>query len=134
MTTIEQNEAAALRCIDLFNKCNSDWVDICYAKEAQWIEHPHLGNPRGRIGNREALHQASEWLISYFPDRQLTVTSHIAQGNMVVLEQDWQGTTAKQFGDRPAGTIIKQRIASFFTFDDNTMIIKQEDYVASIFP
>ncbi|MEN6300787.1 MAG: nuclear transport factor 2 family protein [Anaerolineaceae bacterium] len=132
MATVEQNEAAARRCIDLYNQGNSDWVDICYSPNAQWIEHPHLGNPHGHSGGRDALRRLSEFQISFFPDRHMTVTDMVAQGNVVVLEQDWQGTAAKPFGDTPVGTVEKSRIATFLTFDENAMIVKHEDYVASV--
>jgi hypothetical protein len=132
MSTIEQNEAAARRCIDLFNKGNSEWLDICYAPNAQWTEHPHLGNPTGVFGDREKFRQASEWQISFFPDRRLTIADLIAQGNKVVLVEDWQGTASKPFGNRPAGAVGKLRIATFLTFDDNALIVKHEDFIAAV--
>ena len=131
MATVEQNEAAAMRCIDLYNKGTSEWVDICYSPNAQWIEHPHMGNPKGHTGSRDALRKLAEFQIDFFPDRQMKVTNHVAQGNVVVLEQDWQGTTARPFGNLPVGTVARSRIATFLTFDENALIIKHEDYIVS---
>ncbi len=130
MSSVEQNEAAARRCIDLFNKGNTDWLDICYAPDARWIEHPHLGNPSGVTGDLETFRKTAEWQMSFFPDRRLTIIDVIAQGNKVVLLEDWEGTAAMPFGHRPAGSVGKLRIATFLTFDDNALIIHHEDFIA----
>ena len=35
MATVKQNEQAIRQCVELFNKCTLEWVDTCYAEEAE---------------------------------------------------------------------------------------------------
>jgi len=127
MTTTEENEAAARRCVDLFNKRTLEWVDTCYAETAGWVELPLPGTQEGRRGNRAFLRETAERLLRLFPDRQMTVRNVVAQGEQVVMEEDWQGTAAATVGGLSVGTLVSLRIASFFTFVDG-LIVKQTDY------
>jgi hypothetical protein len=125
-----KNKNAVLKCIDLFNKCNLDWIDICYSKQLDWNEFSNPAFPQGRKGDYSAYRTAAQQLLSVFPDRKLTVLKCIADGDNVVLEQEWAGTLAVNIGNFKSGEISKLRIASFFTFK-NGLIIKQNDYCAS---
>jgi len=127
MTTVEQNEAAVRRCVDLFNKRTLEWVDTCYAENAEWIELPMPGTPEGRRGTCTFLRETAERLLRLFPDRQMTIRNIVAQGDQVVLEVDWQGTAAAAVGGLNVGTVVHLRLASFFTLADG-LIVKQTDY------
>jgi len=127
MTTAEQNEAAARRCVDLFNKRTLEWVDTCYAEAAEWVELPLAGTPKGRRGKRAVLRETAERLLRLFPDRQMTVLNVVAQGEQVVMELDWQGTAAATVRNLSVGTLVHLRVASFFTFADG-LIVQQTEY------
>jgi ketosteroid isomerase-like protein len=127
MTTTEQNEAAARRCIELFNKRTMEWVETCYAQNAEWIELPLPATPSGQHGDRAFLSQAAQRLLSLFPDRQMEILNLVAQGDQVVLELDWRGTAAATVGNIQAGLPIRFRVATFLTFVEG-MIVKHVDY------
>ena len=124
-----RNKTAVLRCIDLFNKCNLEWIDLCYSAELDWHEYSNPTFPEGRKGNYDAYRKAAQQLLNLFPDRKLKVLSCVAEGEKVVLEQEWSGTLAVNTGTHKSGEIFKLRIASFFTLE-NGLIIKQNDYCA----
>ena len=131
MSIIEQNERAVRRCVDLFNKRTSEWVDACFPENAEWIELPIPGMTRGQRGNRASLRESAERLLRLYPDRQMSICNLIAQGEQVVLELDWRGTAAETVGSLGAGTQIRFRVASFFTLMDG-LITKQTDYCIPI--
>lgn len=131
LVTIERNEAAARRCIELFNKRGLEWVETCYAPNAEWIELPQPATPSGRHGDRAYLGQVARRILALFPDRQLEILNLVAQGDQVVLELDWRGTAAATVGDITAGALIRLRVATFLTFVDG-MIVKQVDYCVPI--
>jgi hypothetical protein len=125
-----KNKMAILRCIELFNKCTLEWLDICYSKKLDWIEYSNPSIPQGRKGDYLSYQRAAEQAIRLFPDRRLVVMNCIAEYNIVVLEQEWSGTLAIPVGNHKAGEISKLRIATFFTLE-NGLIIKQIDYCAA---
>ena len=73
MMTTEQNEAAARRCIDLFNKRTLEWVETCYAPDVEWIELPLPTTPAGQHGDRAFLSQVAQRMLTLFPDRQIEI-------------------------------------------------------------
>jgi hypothetical protein len=131
MATLQQNEAAIRRCVDLFNKRTLDWVDICFAENVEWVELPIPGISRGRQGNRAAMREAAARTLKMYPDRQMSIRNLVAMDDQVVLEIDWRGITAEAVGGLSAGTQIHFQIASFFTLANN-LIIKQTDYCIPI--
>jgi ketosteroid isomerase-like protein len=98
VTTVERNEAAIPRCADLFNQRTSEWVEKCYAENAEWVELPMPGTPQGRRGTHATLRESAEQLLRLFPDRQMTIRNLVAQADQVVLEVDWKGTAAAAVG------------------------------------
>jgi hypothetical protein len=131
MTTLQQNEIAVRRCVDLFNKRTLDWVDICFAENVEWIELPIPGISKGRQGNRTTMRESAQRTLKLYPDRQMGIKNLVAMDDQVVLETDWWGTTAEAIGGLSAGTQIHFRIASFFTLV-NSLIVKQVDYCIPI--
>ena len=127
MATVKQNEQAIRRCVELFNKCTLEWVDTCYAEEADWIELPVPGISRGRQGKRAFLREMAGRVLMLYLNRLLRILNLVAQADQVVLEQAWQGTAAAAFGGVSAGTMIRFQVASFFTLVDG-LIVKQTDY------
>jgi hypothetical protein len=128
MDTVK-NKQAVLKCIELFNRCTLEWLDICYSEELDWIEFSNPSIPQGRKGDYSSFRNAAAQAIRLFPDRKLVVLNCIAEGNFVVMEQEWIGTLAIAVGIHNVGEISKLRIASFFTLK-NGLIIKQIDYCA----
>jgi hypothetical protein len=128
----QKNKNAVLRCIDLFNKCDLEWLKICYSKELNWNEYSNPTFPQGRKGDYSAYGNASKQLLTVFPDRRMTVLNCIADGDQVVLEQEWRGTLAINIGDHKQGEISELRIVSIFTLE-NGLIVKQNDYCARRF-
>jgi hypothetical protein len=126
-----ENKQALLRCIELFNKCTLEWVDICYSQKLEWIELPKSTTPKGRQGDFIFFHASAEQALQLFPNRKLTVLKIVADDNCVVMDQEWQGTLAVSAGEYVAGTIFRLRLASFFTLE-NGLIIKQVDYCISM--
>ena len=131
MLPIEQNEAAARRCIELFNKRTLEWVDICYAPNAEWIELPLPTSPAGQLGGRAFLRQVAQRLLILFPDRQMEILNLVTQGSQVVLELDWRGTAAASIGNITAGLPVRFRVATFLTFAEG-LIVKHIDYCVLI--
>jgi predicted ester cyclase len=132
MGTLQQNEAAARRCVELFNqKRIAEWVAACYAESAEWIELPRPSTPNGQRGDRGAYRAAAERVLEFVPDRQMEILNLVAQADQVVLELDWRGTTAVPMGDLPMGSVVRYRMATFLTFVDG-VIVKEVDYCIPI--
>jgi len=85
MKTVKQNEQAIRQCVELFNKCTLDWVDTCYAEEAEWIELPIPGISRGRQGRLAFLRETAGRVLELYPDRQLRILNLVAPTDQVVL-------------------------------------------------
>jgi predicted ester cyclase len=128
MATIQQNEKAVRRCVELFNQLTLEFVDTCYAEKAAWVELPIAGISRGRQGDRAFLRETAGRTLSLYPDRQLRIENLVAQNDQVVMELEWRGSTATAVGGLSAGTTIRFRVASFFTLADG-LITNQTDYV-----
>ena len=131
MPTFQENEGAVRRCVDLFNQRTVEWVDACYAENAEWIELPIPGISRGRQGNRAFMRESAERLLRLYPDRQMSIRNLVAQGDQVVLEVDWRGTAAAATGSLKVGDRVHFRVASFFALVDG-LILKQTDYCIPI--
>lgn len=123
----EVSERAIRRCVELYNRRTAEWVDACYAADAEWTELPTPAMPRGRGGKRAVLRAAAEKALALFPDRQMKIRNLVAQGQQVVLELDWSGTAAAAVGSIKPGAMLRLRIASFFTVVDG-LITKHTDY------
>jgi len=131
MQTVEKNEQAVRRCVELFNQCTLEWMDRCYAANAEWAELPIPGISKGWQGDRAFLRETAGLVLRLYPDRQLRVLNLVAQAGQVVLEQDWQGTAAAAFGNVQLGEKVRFRVASFFSLADG-LITRQTDYVTPI--
>jgi ketosteroid isomerase-like protein len=131
MPSIQQNENAVRRCVELYNKRTLEYVDACFAEQAEWIELTTPGAPGGRQGNRDFMRETSRQRLVLFPDRQMSIRNLIARGDQVVLELDWWGTAAATMASFRAGVQVRMRIASFFTLVDG-LIVKQTDYCVPI--
>ncbi len=57
-----------------------------------------LGQPQGREGYKQIF----AYLLSAFPDTQLTIEDIIAEGNKVVIRSTWTGTHQGEFMGIPA--------------------------------
>lgn len=104
-----------------------EWLDTCYADHLEWTELPWRSFPQGRHGDLTAYRQSAEQALRLCPDRRLRVLRSVAEGDCVVLEQEWQGTVALPIGNIVTGSISRLRIVSFFTLE-NGLITKQTDY------
>ena len=131
MNIQDQNEAAARRCIALFNQCTLEWVDTCYAPAVAWTELPLPATPNGQGGDRTVLRATARRLLALFPDRQMEIRNLVAQGDQVVLELDWRGTAAFSVAGLQAGAPVRVRVATFLTFAQG-LIVKQVDYCVGI--
>ena len=131
MQTVQKDEQAVRRCVELFNQGTLEWVDRCYAADAEWAELPIPGLSKGRQGDRAFLRQTAGLVLRLYPDRQLRVLNLVAQADQVVLEQDWQATAAAAFGNVQPGEKVRFRVASFFTLADG-LITRQTDYVIPV--
>ena len=126
MLAIRENEAAARRCVELFNQRRvREWVEACYAQEAEWVELPLPSSPNGRGGDREALCRAAEQVLRLIPDRQMQIRNLVAQEDQVALDLDWWA--AASAGGLTAGAVVRLRVATFLTFVDG-LIVRQTDY------
>jgi len=123
----EVSERAIRRCVELYNRCTGEWLDVCYAADAEWTELPTPAAPRGRGGKLAALRSASERALALFPDRQLKIRSLVAQGEQVAAGLEWSGTAAAALGSIEPGTMVRLRIASFFMVVDG-LITRHTDY------
>jgi hypothetical protein len=120
-----------LNCIDAFNKCNMDWLNIYYSKELEWNEMPRQMYPKGRKGGFLEYKQAAEDVLSMFPKRTLTVRQSFLDDNAVILEQEFNAVVSMNMGRLKQGDKIKQMILSIFILK-NDLIIKQTDYISTI--
>jgi ketosteroid isomerase-like protein len=133
MSDLKQNEAAARQCVELFNRKDlNTWVETCYTETVEWIELPRQTTPQGQRGNREAYLQNARRVLAFTPDRRMEIRNLVAQGDQVVLEVDWKGTTAQTMANLPAGTLIHYRVANFLTLAGGK-IVKQVDYCIPLF-
>lgn len=122
-----ENKRAVLHCVELFNRCTLEWLDSCYADQLEWFELPSPSFPQGRHGDLTSFRQSAAQALWLCPNRQLKVLRSVAEGDCVVLEQEWQGTAAATTGGLSSGTVIRLRIVSIFTLG-NGLIAKQTDY------
>jgi predicted ester cyclase len=132
MSTLQQNEAAARQCVELFNQQQiKKWIETCYAETAEWIELPRPTIPNGQHGDREFYRAAAERVLEFMPDRQMTLLNLIAQNDQVALEVEIKGSTAMAVGNLPKGSVLRYRAATFLTFVDG-MIVKEVDYSIAV--
>jgi hypothetical protein len=122
-----ENKQVIMRCIDSFNKCTLEWVDTFYSTNLEWLELPMQTSPQGRCGDLKIFRNSAEQALKIFPDRKLTVLRSVSENDLVVLEQEWKGTSAFTIGNFVKDHIIKLRIASFFELE-NGLIVRQTDY------
>ena len=121
----EASETAIRRCVEIFNRGTMEWVDVCYAPDADWTELPTPAAPGGRQGKRTELRAAAEHALALFPDRRLAIRSLVAQGQHVAVELEWSGTASVNTAS--PGTAVRLRLASFFRIVDG-LITKHTDY------
>jgi len=126
-SSAEANERAIRWCVELYNRRTLEWVDTCYAVDAEWTELPTPGLPQGRGGKRTTLRAAAERALALFPDRQMKIRNLVAQGQQVVLELEWSGTAVAAMGAIKPSDVLRLRIASFLTLADGP-IAKDTDY------
>jgi hypothetical protein len=121
-------ENIVIKCVATYNQTKTEWIDLFYSIDAQWIEYPSISFPEGRMGDIEALRRATETQYSLFPDRKMKIVNQISEGNKSVVELEWQGTTSRKIGNLEPGTVVKIRISSFFIIKGGKFI-KQTDYI-----
>jgi ketosteroid isomerase-like protein len=121
----EASETAIRRCVELYNRRTVEWVDTCYAPDADWTELPTSATPSGRGGKRAELRAAAERALTLFPDLRLAIRGLVAQGTHVAVELEWSGTASVSTAS--PSTAVRLRIASFFTVVDG-LITKHTDY------
>jgi predicted ester cyclase len=114
MNQLKENEDTLRRCVDRFNEGTTRWVDEFYSEAADWTELPSSWAPHGRHGGRDALREKAAAEPKLFPDRRMRILNVVAQGDQVVLELEWRGTSATAAGAIVAGAAIRVRVASFF--------------------
>jgi hypothetical protein len=125
------NKDVLLNCIQAFNKCNLDWLDIFYSKQIEWNEMPRLMFPKGRSGGYSEYKIAAESVLSIFPKRKLIVKRAVCENNIVILEQEFDAVAAKNIGNIMQGDEVKQMVLSIFELM-NGLIVKQTDYISTI--
>ncbi len=127
MSSSENVESLARRCIKLFNKKSLEWVDGCYAENLEWLELPLPASSSSRHGDRTFLRNTAARLLSLFPDRQMTIHNLVPKENRVAMELEWRGTAGASVGAFKIGTLFRYRIASFIAYRDG-LIINQTAY------
>ena len=88
----EVSERAIRRCVELYNRRTVEWVDTCYAVDAEWTELPTPATPRGRGGKRPVLRAAAERALALFPDREMKIRNLVAQRGLAAAtkpESSW---------------------------------------------
>ena len=58
MLMLARNEAAVRRCVDLSNKRTLEWVDTCFAENAEWTAPMPGYHGAARAGGRLRASQA----------------------------------------------------------------------------
>jgi hypothetical protein len=129
----DENRELLLRCIDAFNLCTMEWLDIFYSKSIEWISMPTQMDPRGKKGGFKEFWQTSEQFLKMIPNRQLRVLSSVCENDTVILEQELKGNFAKDFSNIKAGTESSAIVVSFFTVNDS-LIVKHKDYCVRNIP
>jgi hypothetical protein len=124
----EENKKTLFRCIDIFNKCNLDWIDSFYSHDLIWKESPTDTFPKGRSGGFKEFYAAAEQRLKFFPNNSLTVIKCIAEHDDVVFEQDWRGILSIPGGNTNAGDEVRSKIITIFKLRNNR-IIEHIDFV-----
>jgi hypothetical protein len=127
----EENKKTLFRCIDIFNKCNLNWIDTFYSHDLIWKEFPTGTFPKGRSGGFKEFYSAAEQRLKFFPNNSLTVIKCIAEHDDVVFEQNWKGILSIPVGSHNARDEVRLKIITFFKLKDDR-VIEHMDFVIPI--
>lgn len=94
----ETNKSTARRVVEeLFNNKNYDVIDELFAPD--FVEHEEIP---GVEPGREGVRQASQMFHAAFPDLQVVTQDVLADGDKVVVREQWTGTHQGEFMGMPA--------------------------------
>lgn len=112
--SIEQNKAAVRRIIsELFNKGNMAVADEIIAPD--YIYH----FPMMEVKGPEGFKQLISMFRSALPDMQATIKDIVAEGNMVAVTFNMQGTfKGELMGMKPTGKSLNFTEAVFIRFEN----------------
>ncbi len=94
----ETNKTTARRLVEeLFNNKNYDVIDELFAPD--FVEHEEIP---GVDPGREGVRQASQMFHVAFPDLQVAIQDVLADGDKVVMREQWTATHQGEFMGMPA--------------------------------
>ena len=94
----EANKTTARRLVDdLFNNKNYDVIDELFAPD--FVEHEEI--PGIDLG-RDGVRQATQMFHAAFPDLHVVIQDVLADGDKVVMREQWTGTHQGDFIGLPA--------------------------------
>ena len=94
----EANKTTARRLVDdLFNNKNYDVIDELFAPD--FVEHEEI--PGIDLG-RDGVRQATQMFHAAFPDLHVVIQDVLADGDKVVMREQWTGTHQGEFIGLPA--------------------------------
>jgi predicted ester cyclase len=73
---------------EIFNRQNFAACDEIMAED--YVEHAVA--PFGRVNGPQAIRQTAEWLLTQFPDMQMTIEAIISEGHTVAVRLLSEGT------------------------------------------
>jgi predicted ester cyclase len=73
---------------EIFNRQNFAACDEIMAED--YVEHAVA--PFGRVNGPQAIRQTAEWLLTQFPDMQMTIEAIISEGDTVAVRVLSEGT------------------------------------------
>ncbi|MBW2496605.1 MAG: nuclear transport factor 2 family protein [Deltaproteobacteria bacterium] len=119
------NIAAAEAWIEAFNAKDQGYVDRFYAEDLVYVPYAPWA-PHGTVADREAIKAGVASGMRLFPDRQVTVKSRVAEGDIIVEEIEWVGTASGEHPQLREGERQVLRDITFSRFRDGKIVEVRE--------
>ena len=115
----ETNKSTSRRLIDeLINNKNYDLIDELFAPD--FVEHEEIP---GVDPGRDGVHQAFRMFLTAFPDLNVTIEDLLADGDKVVIREQWTGTHQGEFMGMPAtGNQVAFNVIDIVRYADGKLV------------
>ena len=116
--TLEDNKRLVRQLFEAVNTKNVDAVDDLMVENYQ-DNDAYPGQPQGREGYK----QIGAYLLSAFPDSQLTIQDIMAEGDKVVVRSTWSGTHQGEFmGIAATGKQVSTTAINIYRIENGKLV------------
>ncbi|MBX2802580.1 MAG: nuclear transport factor 2 family protein [Myxococcales bacterium] len=97
-------------------------------EDVEFIEHPNLISPKGRVRDRQGMLDGVQAGAEIIARQHFDVWDRIrVDADSHVLRAAWEGELAVRIGAWRMGTVLRAKLAMFFELRDD-LIVRQENF------